>query len=52
MTWDRRRVPDRRHQRRGDVVTIIRGADHFSNFAPEVVADIIGEWILAKEGEW
>jgi hypothetical protein len=35
----------------GGVVTIIRGADHFLNFTPEVVSDIIGEWILTKEGE-
>jgi acetyl esterase/lipase len=32
-------------------VNIISGADHFSIFAPEVVADLIGEWILTKEGE-
>jgi acetyl esterase/lipase len=32
-------------------VHIIPGADHFSIFAPEVVADLIGEWILTKEGE-
>ena len=51
MTWDRRRVPDRRHRGRGGVVKIIRGADHFLNFAPEVVSELNDVWILTKEGE-
>jgi acetyl esterase/lipase len=32
-------------------VHIIPGADHLSIFAPNVAADLIGEWILTKEGE-